>query len=146
MARPTVLKFNGGEITFRNIPKEQIDMLKDVINKVAARGPVITEKQALELLNTPSNLPPATKLDMVDDLASHYPAEYDKSNDLTDYNLPMDQKAVGFSKNVSGSYILALLNYNLENKQAMVTELKDLGKSRIIAENDLRVYVGKNFL
>jgi len=118
MARPTTIKMGEGEVVLRNLPKEEIERIKALLTGEKSVGQELIE-------------------------ALQETVDVQQSNDTTNYNLPLNETALGFRKNNAGSYELISVKYNVDTKQAIVDKVQNLGENKQIAVYDLKVKMGK---
>jgi hypothetical protein len=114
MARPTTIKMGEGEVVLRNLPKEEVERIKALLNPSIENSPEV--QNAIEQV--------VEKMDEIN------------------YNLPLDETALGFRQNNSGSYELVSVKYNVDSKQATVESVKNLGKDKQVALYDFKIKIG----
>lgn len=117
MARPRILRIEGGEIILKNLPKERGDEIISLIS--GGQGESSTKEETLEEEPTPIVTPKLNKGEL-------------------------KHTALGLHKNSSGSWELVSVKYNSETREAEVESVKEYrAGDRQIAIGDLKVKVAK---
>ncbi len=138
VARPKVVKAFGGEVIFKNLPKDKQDLLAQYVETIANAPEQIKvtltpedTAQVIEAQQTPVN----TKIEMLTTLANTAVV----ASELNDV-------AVGIHKDNSGSYSLVEVKYSLDSKQAVVDKVKSYGKEREVVMSDFRIVAARKFM
>jgi hypothetical protein len=137
MARPKTVKLFGGEVILKNLPKDKQDLIVLYLDTLAAipdNQPVPSSvNQFVETLDTP-------QIVVLED------GDITKLNDMTDYNLPMSDDALGLHKDSNGIYHLVNVKYNIITKQATVESVKEIGKHKDVANSEFRVKAAQKLM
>lgn len=139
MARPRVVKAFGGEVIFKNLPKDKQDLLAQYVETIANAPEQIevtlTPKDTVIALDKHQLESSNSKLEMLNTLANAAVV----ASELNDV-------AVGIHKDNSGSYSLVEVKYNLDSKQAVVDKVKSYGKEREVVMSDFRIVAARKFM
>jgi hypothetical protein len=105
MPPPMKAKFSGGEVLFKNVPKDKVELVREFLKKLEANKPVDMEQ--VVALPAPTGVLPDVSL--------------------------------GISKNSDGNYVIAVVKYNHESKEAAVEECIPAGNHKDIAKGKMKI-------
>lgn len=130
MSRPRKLKLNGGEVILKNFSVEEADRLTKMLN---GESSIVQEIEIPSLEDVQGTL-----------TVTGYEKVY-LTNDSTEFNEPMNNYAISLIKE-NNVYKIVELSFNSNTKQAIVTNIREVGSYKGIADGEFKVLIANKFL